>query len=111
MSPVETSKVQLTPSNNCVLNQEYLPLGQSSPGHGITWGSENAALKSGTHPGDGKATYSVQHCESLLRLHYVVQRQPGSRCWTLQIAEDGVFLAGALVLLVLDLVSVRRWRT
>ena len=31
--------------------------------------------------------------------------------WTLQIAEDGVFLAGALVLLVLALVAVRRWRT
>lgn len=117
VSPVETSKVQLAPSNNWVLNQGYLPLGQSSPGHGITWGSENAALNNCTHPGgakatySGKATYSVQHCESLLRLHYVVQMQPASHYWTLQIAEAGVFLAGALVLLVLALVAVRRWRT
>ncbi|MGA8295687.1 MAG: hypothetical protein WB770_01435 [Acidimicrobiales bacterium] len=109
--PVETSKVQLAPSNNWVLNQGFLPLRQSSPGHGMTWRSENAVINSCTNPGGGKATVSVQHCESLLKLHYVFEIQPGSHYWLLQLAELGVFVAAALVLLALTVVAVRRWRT
>lgn len=109
--PVETSKVQVAPSNNWVLHQGFLPLGQSVPGHGITWGTEYAAMNSCTNPGGGKATVSVQHCESLLKLHYVVQMQPGSHYWLLQFAEAGVFVAAACVLLALTVVAVRRWRT
>ncbi len=107
--PAYTSTAQIAPSNNWVLNQGYLPLGQSSPGHGITWQSESVA--SCTNAGVGKAVHSVQHCESLLRLHYVVQMQPGNHYWTLQLAEAGVFVAAASVLCGLTIVAVRRWRT
>jgi hypothetical protein len=107
----ETSTPQLAPSNDWVLNQGYLPLGQSSPGQGITWQRGSATMDSCTSPGGGKALHSVQHCESLLRLHYVVQVQPGSHYWALQLAEAGVFVAGACVLFVLAVGAVRRWRT
>ena len=109
--PVYTSTTQTAPSNNWVLNQGYLPLGQSSSGHGISWQSEGGAMDSCTNPGSGKAVHSVQHCESVLRLHYVVQMQPGSHYWTLQLAEAGVFVAAAGALCMLTVVAVRRWRT
>lgn len=109
--PADASTAQLAPSNNWVLDQGYLPLGQSSPGHWITWQSESAAMESCTNPGGGKAVDSVQHCESLLKLHYVIQMQPGSHYWALQLAEAGVFVAGACVLFALALVAVRRCRT
>ncbi len=109
--PVDTSTAQLAPSNNWVLNQGFLPLGQSSPGKGITWQSESTAMDSCTNPGGGKVVHSVQHCESLFKLHYVVQMQPGSHYWALQLAEVGVFVAGAFALFVLTVVAVRRWRT
>jgi len=109
--PVEMSKIQVAPSNNWVLNQGYLPLGQSSPGRGITWQTKNASISRCTNPGGGKATVSVQHCESLLKLHFVVQMQPGNHYWLLQLAEAGVFVAAACALLALTVVAVRRWRT
>jgi hypothetical protein len=109
--PVDTSAVQIAPSNNWVLNQGYIPLGQSSPGRGITWQSESASMLNCTNPTGGKVVQSEQHCESLLKLHYVVQMQPGSHYWALQLVEAGVFVAGACVLLVLSVVAVRRWRT
>jgi hypothetical protein len=108
--PVYASTSQMAPSNNWVLNQGYLPLGDSVPGHGITWLSETDTVASCTNPGGGKAVHSVQHCESLLRLHYVVQMQPGSHYWTLQLAEAGIFVVAACVLCVITIVAVRRWR-
>ena len=109
--PVYTSTAQVAPSDNWVLNQGYLPLAQPSPRHGTTWQTGSAAMESCTNPGGGKAVHSVQHCESLLRLHYVVQMQPANHYWTLQLAEAGVFVAAACVLCVLTIVAVRRWRT
>ena len=109
VSPVNSSTAQVAPSNNWVLNQGYLPLGQSSPGHGVTWQSESVARC--TNPGVGKAANSVQHCESLLKLHYVVQMQPGNHYWMLQLAEAGIFVAAACVLCALTMVAVHRWRT
>jgi len=74
--PVDTSAVQIAPSNNWVLNQGYIPLGQSSPGRGITWQSESASMLNCTNPTGGKAVQSVQHCEWRLMAH----GRPGSGC-------------------------------
>ncbi|MGH9297099.1 MAG: hypothetical protein ACRDZP_03890 [Acidimicrobiales bacterium] len=103
----------LAGSNDWVLNQGFLPIEQSSPGLGVTWQSESAAMNSCTNPGGGggKVSYSVHHCESVLKLHYVVQMQPGSHYWLLQLAEAAMFVAGACVLCALTVVAVRRWRT
>jgi hypothetical protein len=91
-----------------VLNAAYLPLGRTSPAAGLTWASSQDHLGSCFYQAQSQA--GLDHCAAAARLHLVFEYQPESHYWALQGAETAIYLGMALILAVVTLVAVRRWR-
>jgi hypothetical protein len=91
-----------------VLNAAYLPLGRTSPAPGLTWASSQDHLGSCFYQAQSQA--ALDHCAAAARLHFVFEYQPESHYWALQGAETASYLGMALILAVVTLVAVRRWR-
>lgn len=111
ISPVTTPVAPVAPSSSWVINEGYVPVGLSSPAAGTTWQSGSEVIDACTNRGggDNKALHSVQQCQAVNHLHFVVQIQPGGHYWALQAAEAAVFAGAAMVLFALTLFVVRRW--
>ena len=97
------------PANAWILHSGDVPLGRFSPAPGQTWQSgfqtvENCQVAA-------VSQVHANRCIAENKLHYVVQYQPTSHFWALQGIESAIFIGGALVLLGITVVAVRRWRT
>jgi hypothetical protein len=91
----------------------YVSDGRLSPAPGQSWSSASYRVFQcqGYSGGSARPAHSVNYCEKLFHLHFVVQFQPESHFWPLQTAESAVFLGISAVLLGVTTLAVRRWRT
>lgn len=99
-----------------ILREGFLPLGQLSPPTGRTWNSWADAgwtcyLRSWVPVGpNGRTRVPTldQACLAAHRLHYVIQYQPQSHYWQLQVEESAIFLVAGLALAAVAYLVVRR---
>ena len=96
-----------------LLGQGWVPAGRTTPlpGHGYwLFSSANGTLRCPVISGDpASGSFGVSNdCANPAHLHYVVNFQPPSHYWLLQLGEAGIFLAGALVAIGLAVVLLRR---
>jgi hypothetical protein len=116
----------VTDANRWVLNSGYLPIGRLTPAPGEAWSAHDTAFNqcvlrheyvhiAGPTGGSMTDNYlyqaAQQHCLSTLKLHEVIQYQPSSHYWLLQVGEAAVFVAAALLFFGATVLAVRRWRT
>ena len=96
-----------------LLNQGWVPVGRTTPlpGHGwlsyFTPGPSIPCPVVSRDPASGSFGVS-NDCANPAHLHYVVNFQPLSHYWLLQLGEAGIFLAGAVVAIGLAAVLLRR---
>lgn len=98
---------------NWLLNSGYVPDGRDSPSRGQNWNTGLNLVFSRCDSGGGSLLLSTRlnRCADRLKLHWVTQYQPASHFWALQTAETAIFVAAAIVLCGITVLSVRRWRT
>lgn len=114
------SLVAMEVDDGKVLQSAYLPIGQTGPPPGQTWqgtwsaGGPWKQMRACTNSlqGYGPAyNERFNHCATAAHLQLVVQYQPESHYWPLQITETAIFLGIAGVLLSVTFAAVRRWQS
>ncbi|HLX88896.1 MAG TPA: hypothetical protein VKR22_10645 [Acidimicrobiales bacterium] len=99
-----------------VLNTGYLPMGQLSPPTGKTWSSwadvAQTCLFRSFVPIGPNSRMGVpaldRLCLTAHRLHYVIQFQPQSHYWQLQVEESAIFLVVGFALAAIAFLAVRK---
>jgi hypothetical protein len=98
-----------------IINSGYVPDGRNSPAPGQNWDTGfnrlTESLTNCTGSGGKLTEASFDRCAAEMKLHWVTQYQPASHFWALQSAETAIFIAAALVMCAVTVVSVTRWRT
>lgn len=90
--------------NGWPLHEGFVPIGRIAPLPGQTWETGNYAVQ-----GCQQVTHlrlSLDQCAARRGLHWVVQFQPSSHFWALQLSEAGIFVGFSLVLLVVTVWGV-----
>lgn len=97
-----TTDANWLPAHAWVLNEGFLPVGALSPPAGTSW-STNDALAGACSPGGSRQCLIADH------LRWVVQYQPASHFWSIQLEEFGIYLGLAVMLLAVAAWKVRAW--
>lgn len=87
-----------------LLHQGFVPVGQTGPAPGRTWQTGTLAVQACQRV----VQHTMNQCAARLRLHFVVQFQPVSHYWWLQVCETLAFVALAAVCLGTVIAVVRR---
>jgi len=101
--------IQGVQPNGWILHYGYLPLGQTSPASGQSWTRYGQHLYACFNRVLTSANQT--HCALVAHLHWVWQYEPERHYWSIQWSEATIYLGLAIVLLVVTLITVRRWET
>ena len=84
-----------------------MPDGRDSPSRGQNWNTGLNLVFSRCDSGGGSLLLSTRlnRCADRLKLHWVTQYQPASHFWALQTAETAIFVAAAIVLCGITVLS------